>query len=192
MRIVIGAIMLCFVLAAVVILQAAMQPVGGIDLRNADHMRTYLAHKPFGVRVDGGPALVFTFKADGTFIADGLADPGVVPMDAMLPWINLPRQRFGLSPEAFAFLEELFPEIDDEGTRAQRVSGTWSADETTLSLERVPIPTVTGGAELMDLAPMDTPLGWVDGKLRIEVGGIRLMKVDWPTAGSPASGGATP
>jgi len=113
-------------------------------------------------------------------------------MDGTLPWINLPRQRFGLTPESFAFLESLFPEIDDDGTRAQRVSGSWTADETTLTLERVPIPTVSGGAELIDLPPMDAPLGWVDGKLRIEVGGIRLMKVDWPTAGSPGAGGANP
>jgi hypothetical protein len=115
-------------------------------------------------------------------------------MDPTLPWINLPRQRHGLTPESFAFLEDLFPVIDESnGTRAQRVSGTWDANTTTLKLERAPVPTVAGGAELTSLPSLEVPLGWVDGKLRIEVGGVLLMKTDWPTkpgVGVGTTGGA--
>ena len=181
MKVLIVLLLLCFGLAGFVIVQASMQSVGAVELRDDQHMNEFLSQKPFGVRVDGGPAIVLTFSDDGTFVADGLRSPGVVPEITDLPWINLSRQRHGLAPESFEFLDALFPMPEGGSTdadRPQRRTGTWQADVSVLTLSPAPLEGVPPG----DLA---TPRGWVDGKLRIEIGGIRLMKTEWPTEASP-------
>lgn len=188
MRIIIATLLCCFVLAGAAIFSASAPNAGAIELRDEQHMREFLAQQsPFGIRVDGGPALVLTFYEDDTCLADGLRGPGVVPQDSTLPWINLPRQRFGLSPESFDFLDAIFPEIPS-GERLQRRAGTWSVTTDRITFELDPVE-LTPPTEHDISIPNDQhvqravnfPLAWADGKLRITIGGIDLKKVDWPS-----------
>lgn len=184
MRVLLGALALCFVLAGIAIYQAGMYHSGPIALRDAAHMEEFLtgmSRRTFGIRVDGGPSLALTFAADGSFRADGVSGPGVVPRDASLPWINLPRQRFGLTPESFEFLNELFPaNANDE--RVQFRSGVWSADTTMLTLTLEPTEGEDADAsngEAANPARLVLPLEWDDGRRGIGIGGIRLVQSSW-------------
>ena len=76
--------------------------------------------------------------------------------------------RTWIEGEGRADLHYALTRIAPEGSR--RMQANWSADTERLTLTGV----TTGDGEL--LRDMGFPLGWVDGKLRIEIDGRRYMR----------------